>query len=183
RPAIISRNCGAISTGGIRSASTSSGGWSFGGTAAGERLRTSTWTTIATDEERRNRHVDEQAQADDGGRDADRGVHGAFGADPGRARRGHGRPAQARQRAVQQSPKRHRRDGADPGPRVRHQPGLLAERAAPLGHLGGDAQPQGNGAYQAGEALESGGVKPSTASAPTPSPPSAAARKYFRSLE
>jgi hypothetical protein len=54
-----------------------------------------------------------------------------------------GRPAQARQRAVRQSQERDGGDGADSRPCVRHQPRLLAQRAAAQRSLGGDEHAQG----------------------------------------
>ena len=43
---------------------------------------------------------------------------------------------------VQRPPERDGRDGAHPRPRVRQQPGLLAQRAAAQRSLGGDEQPE-----------------------------------------
>src|SRR5258707_842691 len=96
-------------------AKTKRGGSSSGGGAAGGREKACVSTTTGIDEAT---DVDDEAKTGTGWRDSCRGIHAADEVDPGRACRGNGCSAQARQRVVQEPPERDRGDRADPRARI-----------------------------------------------------------------
>src|ERR1700686_2628042 len=111
--AIIQKSCAASWPSFIRSASTSNGGLSSNGMAAEAKRRASISTTIAI---REVSDAGDETEACKRRRNSGSGIHGADGTDAGRVGQGHGRAAQACQRAVQQPQGRDRADCAHPCP-------------------------------------------------------------------